>query len=84
MPELKNYDIAIIGGGVVGMFMASRCVAAGLQTVIIESSHQVGGQCATLYPDKHILNIPLVDTLTAQELCDRLQEHIHECDVLLV
>ena len=83
MSDVKNYDIAIIGGGVVGMFMASKCVAAGLQTAIIESSHQVGGQCAALYPDKHIFNIPLVDTLTAQELCDRLHEHIHECDVLL-
>ncbi|MBR1429375.1 MAG: NAD(P)/FAD-dependent oxidoreductase [Rickettsiales bacterium] len=83
MPELKNYDIAIIGGGVVGMFMASKCIAAGLQTAIIEGSHQVGGQCTALYPDKHILNIPLVDTLTAQELCNRLYERIHDCDILL-
>lgn len=83
MYEAKQYDIAIIGGGVVGMFMASKCVTAGLQTAIIEGSHQVGGQCAALYPDKHILNIPLVDTLTSQELCDKLQEHIHNCDVLL-
>ena len=65
------------------MFMASKCITAGLQIAIIESSHQLGGQCSMLYPDKHIFNIPLVDILTAQELCDKLLEHIHNCDIFL-
>jgi thioredoxin reductase (NADPH) len=43
---------------------------------LVDSLPQVGGQCAELYPDKPIYDIPALPVCGAQELVDRLMEQI--------
>lgn len=44
----RQFDVAIIGGGVAGMSTAARVESAGLSTVVLEQHDQIGG-CAGYY-----------------------------------
>ena len=43
---------------------------------LVDNLDKIGGQCAELYPDKPIYDIPAVPRCTGQELVDRLMEQI--------
>lgn len=70
--EAPLFSASIIGAGPVGLFAASMCRVLGLRTVVFDTLPQVGGQCAILYPDKHVQGIPAFDKLTSHELVQRL------------
>ena len=55
---MEIYDITIIGAGPVGMFAAFYAGMRQAKTKIIDSLPQLGGQLATLYPEKYIYDIP--------------------------
>lgn len=48
----------------------------GVSAHVVESMNHVGGQCAELYPDKPIYDIPAIPVCGAQELVDRLLAQI--------
>jgi thioredoxin reductase (NADPH) len=43
---------------------------------VIDILDKVGGQCAELYPEKPIYDIPALPVVSGQELTDRLMEQI--------
>ena len=47
---IKQYDLAVIGAGPVGLFAAYFARLHGLKTVILESLNEPGGQPEMLYP----------------------------------
>lgn len=51
------YDVTIIGGGPVGMFTAFYAGMRQLDTLVVESLPELGGQVATLYPEKIIRDV---------------------------
>jgi len=51
-------DVAIVGAGPVGLFAAFECGMLKLSSVLIDSLAETGGQCAALYPEKPIYDIP--------------------------
>ncbi len=69
-------DALIIGAGPCGLFQVFELGLLDIQAHIIDSLPQPGGQCAELYPDKPIYDIPAFPIVGAQELIDRLQEQI--------
>jgi thioredoxin reductase (NADPH) len=72
--DTATVETAIIGAGPVGLFQIFELGLLGIQSVIIDSLAQVGGQCTELYPDKPIYDIPALPVCGAQELIDRLLE----------
>ena len=48
----------------------------GLKAEVVDSIRYPGGQCAELYPDKPIYDIPAVPVCTGQELTDALLKQI--------
>ncbi|MGG0717282.1 NAD(P)/FAD-dependent oxidoreductase [Robertmurraya massiliosenegalensis] len=74
--DQKVYDVTIIGGGPVGMFTAFYGGMRQLSVKIIESLPQLGGQLATLYPEKFIYDVAGFPKVRAQELVDRLKEQM--------
>src|SRR5271169_5905648 len=50
-------DIAIIGGGPTGLFAAFYAGLRGVSIKIIDSLEILGGQLATLYPEKYIYDV---------------------------
>lgn len=69
-------DVIIIGAGPVGLFAVFELGLLGLQCVVIDILDRPGGQCAELYPEKPILDIPSRLKVTGQELTDDLMEQI--------
>jgi thioredoxin reductase (NADPH) len=69
-------DVAIIGAGPAGLFQVFELGLLDIRAHVIDSLKQVGGQCAELYPDKPIYDIPAIPVCSAQELVDRLMLQI--------
>lgn len=69
-------DLVIIGAGPVGLFAVFEAGLLGLRCHLVDNLDKIGGQCAELYPDKPIYDIPAVPRCTGQELIDRLLEQI--------
>src|SRR3954451_2574884 len=67
-------DVAIIGAGPVGLFAIFECGMLRMRTHVIDSLDTIGGQCAALYPEKPIFDIPAYPKIEAAALIDRLAE----------
>jgi thioredoxin reductase (NADPH) len=77
---VKKIDILIIGAGPVGLFTVFEAGLLGLKCILIDNLDKPGGQCAELYPEKPIYDIPGVPHQTAQEHVDALMEQIKPFD----
>ncbi len=69
-------DVIIVGAGPVGLFAVFQLGLAKLKAHVVDILDKPGGQCAELYPEKPIYDIPGVPVCTGQELTDRLLEQI--------
>ena len=72
----KDVDILIVGAGPVGLFTVFEAGLLGLKCHLIDNLDKIGGQCAELYPEKPIYDIPGVPFQTAQQHVDSLIEQI--------
>ncbi|KAF1046959.1 MAG: Ferredoxin--NADP reductase [Xylophilus sp.] len=66
-------DAAIIGAGPVGLFQVFQLGLHEVHAHVVDALPHVGGQCAELYPDKPIYDIPGIAACTGRELARRLQ-----------
>lgn len=66
-------DVAIIGAGPVGLFAVFECGMLKLQAHVVDALDAAGGQCAALYPEKPIYDIPAHPAIDAAQLIDRLE-----------
>jgi len=73
MSSLRT-DVAIIGAGPVGLFAVFECGMLKMRCHVIDALDIAGGQCAALYPEKPIYDIPAYPRIGALELIERLQE----------
>jgi len=69
-------DVAIVGAGPVGMFAVFECGMLKLSSVLIDTLGELGGQCAALYPEKPIYDIPAHPSLAAGHLVTQLEAQI--------
>jgi len=69
-------DVAIVGAGPVGMFAVFECGMLKLSSVLIDTLGELGGQCAALYPEKPIYDIPAHPALAAGHLVAQLEAQI--------
>ena len=72
----KDVDILVVGAGPVGLFTVFEAGLLGLRCHLIDNLDKIGGQCAELYPEKPIYDIPGVPFQTAQQHVDALVEQI--------
>ena len=75
-----NTDVVIIGAGPVGLFQIFELGLLNIRAHVIESLDKPGGQCAELYPDKPIYDIPALPVIGAQQLIDNLMEQAKPFD----
>jgi len=69
-------DAVIIGAGPCGLFQVFELGLQGIKAHVVDSMRVVGGQCAELYPDKPIYDIPGIPVCLGQELVDNLMKQI--------
>lgn len=73
-------DAVIVGAGPVGLFQVFELGLLGLEAEVVDSLPQIGGQCAELYPEKPIYDIPAWPVIGGQELINKLSEQIRPFD----
>jgi thioredoxin reductase (NADPH) len=71
---MAETDVAIIGAGPVGLFAVFECGMLGMRAAVFDALDRPGGQCAALYPEKPIYDIPGYPRIDAADLVDRLAE----------
>jgi len=69
-------DAVIIGAGPAGLFSVFELGLNDIKCHLIDILDKPGGQCAELYPEKPIYDIPAVPVCTGAELTERLLEQI--------
>jgi len=74
MSEPIKTDALIIGAGPVGLFAVFELGLLDIKCHLIDILDKVGGQCAELYPEKPIYDIPGFPIVTAQGLVDGLMK----------
>src|SRR5258708_5921266 len=76
MSETIKTDVLIIGAGPCGLFAAFELGLLDMKAHVLDILDKIGGQCAELYPEKPIYDIPGLPYVTGQGLCDALLAQI--------
>lgn len=76
MTETIRTDVVIVGAGPVGLFAVFELGLLDIRAHVVDILDRPGGQCAELYPEKPIYDIPGLPVVTGQELTDNLMAQI--------
>ena len=76
MSDPIKTDVLIIGAGPVGLFAVFELGLLDIKAHLVDILDKVGGQCAELYPEKPIYDIPAIPKISAQGLVDALMQQI--------
>ena len=76
MSETIKTDVLIVGAGPVGLFAVFELGLLDIKTHLVDILDKVGGQCAELYPEKPIYDIPGIPYITGHGLTDALMQQI--------
>lgn len=74
--DTHKTDVIIIGAGPVGLFAVFELGLLDMKAHLVDILDKPGGQCAELYPEKPIYDIPGFPLITGQELTDNLMKQI--------
>ena len=74
--KIIETDVVIIGAGPVGLFAVFELGLLDMKCHVIDILDKPGGQCAELYPDKPIYDIPGIPEISGDELSKSLLEQI--------
>ena len=77
MSEVVSTDVAIVGAGPVGLFSVFELGLLDMKCHLVDILSKPGGQCAELYPEKPIYDIPGYPIINGQDLVDKLMAQIH-------
>ncbi len=69
-------DVLIIGAGPIGLFAVFELGLLDMKAHLVDILDKIGGQCAELYPEKPIYDIPGIPMCTGKSLVDALMEQI--------
>ena len=75
-------DALIIGAGPCGIFQVFELGLLGVTCHVVDTLPVAGGQCAELYPDKPIYDIPGIPVCSGEELVAALMRQIEPFDTI--
>jgi thioredoxin reductase (NADPH) len=76
MSDPIKTDVLIVGAGPAGLFAVFELGLLDMKAHLVDILDKVGGQCAELYPEKPIYDIPGIPYTSAQGLVDALMTQI--------
>jgi len=74
--DVIKTDALIIGAGPVGLFAVFELGLLDMKAHLVDILDKVGGQCAELYPEKPIYDIPGIPEISGQGLTEALMAQI--------
>ncbi|MCK5554946.1 MAG: NAD(P)/FAD-dependent oxidoreductase [Alphaproteobacteria bacterium] len=75
--KIYTTDAIIIGAGPAGLFAVFELGLLDIRTHLIDILDRPGGQCAELYPEKPIYDIPALPVISGRQLTTQLMEQIN-------
>ncbi|MBF0305903.1 MAG: NAD(P)/FAD-dependent oxidoreductase [Alphaproteobacteria bacterium] len=69
---IHQTDAVIVGAGPVGLFAVFECGMLKIRCHVVDALEAAGGQCAALYPEKPIYDVPGHPQILAADLIERL------------
>jgi ferredoxin/flavodoxin---NADP+ reductase len=72
--ETSHCDVLIVGAGPTGLYGAYYSGFRGLDTVVLDTLPEAGGQIAAMYPEKDIFDVAGFPVIKGRDLIDRLVE----------
>jgi thioredoxin reductase (NADPH) len=75
-PGPLETDAVVIGAGPVGLYQVFALGLQGIHAHLVDALPHTGGQCAELYPDKPIFDIPGIPMCTGKALVHSLEQQI--------
>src|SRR6202140_5337305 len=76
MMQAIKTDVLIIGAGPCGLFAVFELGLLDMKVHLVDILDKIGGQCAELYPEKPIYDIPGIPYVTGHGLTDALMEQV--------
>jgi thioredoxin reductase (NADPH) len=76
MSESIKTDVVIVGAGPAGLFAVFELGLLDMKAHLIDILPKPGGQCAELYPEKPIYDVPGLPAVSGQGLVDALLQQI--------
>jgi thioredoxin reductase (NADPH) len=76
MSDTIKTDVLIIGAGPIGLFAVFELGLLDIKAHLVDILDKVGGQCAELYPEKPIYDIPGLPFVTGHGLTEALMAQI--------
>jgi thioredoxin reductase (NADPH) len=76
MSDTIKTDVLIIGAGPIGLFAVFELGLLDIKAHLVDILDKVGGQCAELYPEKPIYDIPGIPYITGHGLTEALMAQI--------
>jgi len=76
MNEPIKTDALIVGAGPIGLFAVFQLGLLDIKAHLVDILDKAGGQCAELYPEKPIYDIPGIPAITGQGLIEALMLQI--------
>jgi thioredoxin reductase (NADPH) len=76
MSEAIETDVVIVGAGPIGLFAVFELGLLDIKAHLVDILPKIGGQCAELYPEKPIYDIPGFPIITGQGIVDNLLKQI--------
>lgn len=67
-------DVVVIGAGPAGLFSVFQAGMLGMSCQVVDALECIGGQCAALYPEKPIYDIPAYSKILAADLVEQLKQ----------
>lgn len=72
--DTRTCDLLIIGAGPTGLYGAYYAGFRGLDTVVLDTLPEPGGQITAMYPEKEIFDVAGFPSIRGRDLVDRLLE----------
>ncbi len=72
----RTVDVLIIGAGPVGLFTVFELGLLDMRAALVDILDRPGGQCAELYPEKPIYDIPALPVVSGADLTTNLMAQI--------
>ena len=80
MANRGNADVLIVGAGPAALFAIFQLGIYGFRCHLVDRLDRAGGQCAVLYPDKPIYDVPGFPEISGGELTERLMRQAAPCE----
>jgi ferredoxin/flavodoxin---NADP+ reductase len=78
---MEHYSVVIVGGGPIGLYAAGRLQEKGISYHLFEAETLLGGQPASLYPAKEVVDVPGFPPQSASDVVKTILAKVNPANI---